>query len=198
MPLLPGVSCGRLVGANGGEGLGGIVAGRNGVIAYADGEVAAGDLLKGDILEGGVLLGDDDEFVGEHVGTRGLIHVAFLHCRIHGALGSGNLEVGIGASFEHFVELARCLVLRVGEGHACLLRVELLGFVHGLGKRVSCKDLQLHIRGPPTSSRSTAASREAQGGDKARGHHAACRTLASLLFLHEILLAVLHEQITVL
>ena len=70
--VLAGLACvlgGRLVSAHGREGLGGVVAGGDGVIAHTDAVLASRDVGQCDILEVRTLLGDDDELVGEHVGA---------------------------------------------------------------------------------------------------------------------------------
>ena len=67
-------------------------------------------------LRPAAFLRDHHEVVLEHVDARTLVNIALFNRGVHGALRSGDQQVGIGAGAEHLIQLARRLVLRVGEG----------------------------------------------------------------------------------
>ena len=139
----------RRIHANGGERLSSVVASRNGVVADADGVLAISDVLQRDVLHLGAFLRHHHEIVLEHVDARGPIHIALGNRGVHGALGSGDEQVGIRAGAKHLVELAGRLVLGVLEGDVvvAVLDVGLLDVFHGLGERVCGEDLELNRLG---------------------------------------------------
>ena len=92
-----------------------IVASRNRFVTNAERVLAIGDILQRDVLKAAAFLGDNHEVVLEHVDARALVNVALFDRSVHGALRGGNQQVGIGAGAEHFIQLARGLVLRVGK-----------------------------------------------------------------------------------
>ena len=85
-----------------------------------------------------------NEIVDEHIEASGVVDQSRLGGIVHLALGSGDEDIGSGARLEHLDQLARGLVLRIGEGHfGVLFRIQRLHLVEGLRKRIGRENLQL-------------------------------------------------------
>ena len=132
--------------ANRRKGLVGIVASGNRFVTDAERVLAIGDILQRDVLKATAFLGDNHEVVLEHIHARALVNVALFDRSVHGALRGGNQQIGIRAGTEHFIQLARRLVLRVGKRNiaVAILDVGSLNFFHRLGERIRRENLQLY------------------------------------------------------
>ena len=130
--------------ADRGESLLGIVAGGNVVVAHGHGVLAGRHVVKRDLRDIRVFARHDDQVIREHVEASAFVDVGLFDRRVHSALGRSDQDVGIRSGSKHFVQRAGRFVLSVSERDALVsLAVELLDFVHSLGQRIRCKDLQL-------------------------------------------------------